>query len=105
MVNRNLRLGHTVPIIALDLAKIAPYGQSLRVTCQFGAGGLKKGTLTVKGSGCVALGHPVTFASVWLPEKDDGSEADATFEPLRRHALRYVLRALAAADAKCRRCP
>jgi hypothetical protein len=38
----------------------------------------------VKGSGCVALGHPVTSTRFWLPEKDDGSEADAAFEPLRR---------------------
>ncbi len=84
MVNRNLSLGDIVAPVSPGLAKMA----SAQATCQFGAGGLKKGTLTVKGSGCVALGHPVTFASVWLPKKDDGSGADAAFVPLRRRMFR-----------------
>jgi hypothetical protein len=49
------------------------------MTCQFTFGGLRKKTLTVKGSGCVALGHPVTSAKNWLLEEDDRSKADVGF--------------------------
>jgi hypothetical protein len=49
------------------------------MTCQFTFGGLRKKVLTVKGSGCVALGHPVTSAKNWLLEEDDRSEADVGF--------------------------
>src|SRR5215469_15279580 len=49
------------------------------MTCQFTFGGLRKRSLTVKGSGCVALGHPVTSAKNWLLEEDDRSKADGGF--------------------------
>ena len=49
------------------------------MTCQFPFEGLRKKMLTVKGSGCVALGHPVTSAENWLLEEDDRSMADGGF--------------------------
>jgi hypothetical protein len=49
------------------------------MTCQFTFSGLRKKALTVKGSGCVALGHPVTSAKNWLLEEDDRSKADGGF--------------------------
>jgi len=36
----------------------------------------------------------------WLPKKDDGSEADTAFGPLRRHGLRRNFKIVPAADAK-----
>jgi hypothetical protein len=43
------------------------------MTCQFPVRGLKKRVLTVKGSGCVALGHPVTSARIGSPTKVTGA--------------------------------
>jgi len=42
-----------------------------------------KDGLTVKGSGCVASGHPARPPR-GLPNDDDGSEAGGAFPPLRR---------------------
>jgi hypothetical protein len=81
MLNRILNFAKTIPLALLNSLSS---GQIPQATCQFRAGGLKKRVLTVKGSGCVALGHSVTSASIWLPKEDDGSEADAALEPLRR---------------------
>ena len=54
-------------------------GQIPQMTCQFPFESLRKKLLTVKGSGCVALGHPVTSAKKWLLEEDDRSMADGGF--------------------------
>lgn len=54
-------------------------GQSPRMTCQFPFRGLRKKSLTVKGSGCVASGHPAYVRQHWLLEEDDRSKAGGGF--------------------------
>jgi hypothetical protein len=49
------------------------------MTCQFPVRGLRKKTLTVKGSGCVALGHPGTSAKNGSWRKMNRSKADGGF--------------------------
>jgi hypothetical protein len=61
------------------------------MTCQFTFAGLRKKTLTVKGSGCVALGHPVTSAKNSLLEEDDRSKADVGFGTAPALLLRQPL--------------
>ena len=75
------------------------------MTCQFPFEGLRKKMLTVKGSGCVALGHPVTSAKNWLLEEDDRSKADVGFGTAPALLLQHPLakRPLVAAGGSARK--
>ncbi len=68
-----------------------------------------KKVLTVKGSGCVALGHPGRVRDDWLLNEHEGSGADTAFGPLRRHGLaawlEVLLQTMVAADESAPRVP
>jgi hypothetical protein len=60
--------------VLAEHGKIHPVGMPvLQATCQFPVPGLMKKMLTVKGSGCVASGHPVASARIGSPGKMTGA--------------------------------